>query len=154
MDDMVKKEVSATEMIREKLPVILKDKFKDGATFDLLWDELYKDKSLKKVMVNEDGEKRLGLLQGLSNRIKANKEDNIMMVKKEDGKNHFFYYDNTLDKLSKLTSIYVGSVHEIMGNSDVSVSNDDKNDIRLHEFFSAINQLENTFKEIIDSNVK
>ncbi|MGY3704950.1 hypothetical protein BW731_02145 [Vagococcus martis] len=76
---MVKKEVSTTEMIREKLPVILKDKFKDGATFDLLWDELYKDKSLKKVMINKNGEKRLGLLQGLSNRIKANKEENLML---------------------------------------------------------------------------
>lgn len=116
---MVKKEISATAMIRGKLPVVLKNKFEDGATFDILWDELYKDKSLKKVMVNEDGEKRLGLLQGLSNRIKANKEDNIMMVKKEDGKNYFFYYDSTLDKLSKLTSIYVGSVHEIVTNSDV-----------------------------------
>ncbi|OPF88781.1 hypothetical protein BW731_11680 [Vagococcus martis] len=79
---MVKKEISATELIREKLPVILKSKFEDGATFDVLWDELYKDKSLKKVMINENGEKRLGLLQGLSNRIKANKEDNLMIVKK------------------------------------------------------------------------
>ncbi|MGY3705034.1 hypothetical protein BW731_02240 [Vagococcus martis] len=110
---MVNKEVSATELIREKLPVILKSKFEDGATFDELWNELYKDKSLKKVMVNEEGVKRLGLLQGLSNRIKANKEDNIMMVKKADGKNYFYYYDNTFEKLEKLTKIYVDSVHEI-----------------------------------------
>ncbi|MGY3705020.1 hypothetical protein BW731_02135 [Vagococcus martis] len=43
----------------------------------------------------------------------------MKLVKKEDGKNYFYYYDNTFEKLEKLTKIYVDSVHEIAENSDV-----------------------------------
>lgn len=45
----------------------------DGATFEELWDELLKDKELWELMVNDKGEKRLGLLQGLTTRIKIGK---------------------------------------------------------------------------------
>lgn len=74
--------LSATEMMRQTIPTLLKEQFEDGATFDELWNELLKDKDLCKLMVNEDSKPRYGLLQGLTNRIKRNKEDNIMLIKK------------------------------------------------------------------------
>ncbi|HCM89007.1 MULTISPECIES: hypothetical protein [Vagococcus] len=110
--------ISDTQMMRCVLPVILKEKFPKGATFEELWDELFKDKKLAKVMINSKKEKRLGLLQGLSNRIKDGKEENLMIIKKEDGKNYFMYFDDSLEKQIKLTENYLSSVKNINFDKD------------------------------------
>jgi len=39
------KKVSDTQQLREELPSILKTTFKEGATFDELWEKLSKNKS-------------------------------------------------------------------------------------------------------------
>ena len=112
------KKVSDTQQLRETLPSILKTTFKEGATFDELWEELSKNKKLAKIMYTDDKRPRLGLLQGLSNRVKDGKEENLMMVKKEDGKNYFVYYDSSLDKQIKLTISYISSIKSIEFDKD------------------------------------
>lgn len=112
------KKVSDTQQLRETLPSILKTTFKEGATFDELWEELLKNKKLAKIMYTDDKRPRLGLLQGLSNRVKDGKEENLMMVKKEDGKNYFVYYDSSLDKQIKLTISYISSIKSIEFDKD------------------------------------
>ena len=116
------KQLSATQQIRLELPTILKTKYSKGATFDELWEELVKNKKLAKVMLNKDKEPRLGLLQGLSNRIKDGKEENIIIIKKYDGKNYFMYYDNTLDKQTKLTENYLYSIKNIIFDKETKFS--------------------------------
>ena len=69
-------------------------------------------------MYTDDKRPRLGLLQGLSNRVKDGKEENMMMVKKEDGKNYFVYYDSSLDKQIKLTISYISSIKSIEFDKD------------------------------------
>lgn len=113
--------VSDTQLMRQAIPLTLKSKFKDGATFEELWEELYKDKKLAKVMINKDKKPRLGLLQGLSNRIKDNKENNLMIIKKDDGKNYFIYYDNSLEKQIKLTENYLSSIKNIEFDKDTKL---------------------------------
>lgn len=113
--------VSDTQMMRQEIPIVLKEKFKDGATFEELWETLFKDKKLAKVMINSKKEKRLGLLQGLSNRIKDGKEDNLMIIKNEDGKNYFVYFDNSLEKQIKLTENYVSSIKNIEFDKDTKL---------------------------------
>lgn len=112
------KKVSDTQQLRETLPSILKTTFKEGATFDELWEELSKNKKLAKIMYTDDKRPRLGLLQGLSNRVKDGKEENLMMVKKEDGKNYFVYCDSSLDKQIKLTISYISSIKSIEFDKD------------------------------------
>lgn len=105
--------LSATAMMRQAIPTILKENYRDGATFDKLWNELLKDKELGKLMVNNNKKPRYGLLQGLTNRIKSNKEENITIIKKENGKNYYIYFDNSIEKLTKLTSTYLDSIQNI-----------------------------------------
>ena len=114
--------LSATAMMRQAIPPILKEKFKDGATFDELWNGLLKDKELGKLMVNKDGKARHGLLQGLTNRIKDNKEENIAIIKKADGKNYYIYYDNSVEKLTKLTDTYLDSIQNITINEETKLT--------------------------------
>lgn len=113
--------ISDTQQMRQAIPIILKEKFPKGATFEELWEELFKDKKMAKIMINKDKKPRLGLLQGLSNRIKDGKEDNLMVIKREDGKNYFIYYDNSLEKLTKLTENYVSSVKNITFDKDTKL---------------------------------
>lgn len=113
--------VSDTQQMRQEIPLILKKKFKDGATFEELWEELFKDKKMAKIMLNKDKKPRFGLLQGLSNRIKDGKEDNLMLVRKEDGKNYFLYFDNALEKQTKLTENYVSSIKNIEFDKDTKL---------------------------------
>lgn len=113
--------ISDTQVMRQAIPPILKEKFSNGATFEQLWEELFKDKKMAKIMINKDKKPRLGLLQGLSNRIKDGKENNLMLVKKEDGKNYFIYYDNSLEKLTKLTENYLSSIKTITFDKDTKL---------------------------------
>lgn len=111
--------------MRQVIPTILKEQFEDGATFDELWNELLKDKNLCKLMVSKDSKPRHGLLHGLTNRIKANKEDRIMLIKKEDGKNYYVYYNNSIDKLKTYTSVYINSIYAMKDNNEFDLDNED-----------------------------
>ena len=110
--------ISDTQLMRQAIPSILKGKFENGATFEELWNELYKDKKLAKIMLNSKKEKRLGLLQGLTNRIKADKEENIAIIRKEDGKNYYIYFDNSIEKLCKITENYLQTIKSIDTSKD------------------------------------
>lgn len=74
--------LSTTAMLRKKTTNILKEKYKDGVTFKVLWNALYQDKQLSKVMTNADNKPRYGLLQGPTNRIKDNKEKTLPLSKR------------------------------------------------------------------------
>ncbi|MGY3766631.1 hypothetical protein ACWOAH_08920 [Vagococcus vulneris] len=139
--------VSDTQMLRQAIPLILKEKFKEGATFEELWAELFKDKKLAKVMINTDKKPRLGLLQGLSNRIKDGKEENLMLVKKEDGKNYFMYFDNSLEKQVKLTQNYLSSFRNI--NFDKETKLDKNKEDLLKEQIELLKKLEEINKKLV-----
>ncbi|MGL5684770.1 MAG: hypothetical protein ACRCXQ_03130 [Vagococcus fluvialis] len=141
--------LSATAMMRNTIPNILKEQFKNGATFDELWNELLKDKDLGKLMVNQDGKARLGLLQGLTNRIKANKESNICIVKKSDGKNYYMYYDNSIEKLTKLTSTYLDSIQNITINEGIKLTKTKEKILKEH--IELTKQLMELNKELVST---
>lgn len=132
--------LSATAMMRQAIPTLLKEQFKDGATFEELWNELLKNKNLGKLMINSDKKSRYGLLQGLTNRIKENKEDNIMLIKKENGKNYYIYYNNSLDKLKKYTNIYTNSIYAMKENNEFDLDNEDAK--KLEAYFNTLKKLE------------
>lgn len=125
--------LSATAMMRQAIPTILKEKFKDGATFDELWNELLKDKELGKLMINCDKKPRYGLLQGLTNRIKDNKEENISLIKKSDGKNYYIYYDNTIQKITKLTENYLSSITTITLDEETKLTKEAEKLLKEHK---------------------
>lgn len=131
---MVKQEnkLSATAMMRQAIPTILKENYKDGATFEELWNELLKDKNLGKLMVNNDKKPRYGLLQGLTNRIKSNKEENICIIKKSDGKNYYIFYDNSIEKLSKLTNTYLESIQNITIDKETKLTKTKEKILKEH----------------------
>ncbi|MGX7013584.1 hypothetical protein [Vagococcus silagei] len=58
----------------------------------------------------------------LTNRIKANKEDNISIIKKDDGKNYYIYHNNSIEKLVKLTNNYLSSIKNININEDTTLT--------------------------------
>lgn len=132
--------LSATAMMRKEIPNILKEQYKDGATFDELWKTLLENKELQKIMINKNKKARYGLLQGLTNRIKANKEDNIMLIKKDDGKNYYIYYNNSLDKLKKYTHIYTNSIYAMKENNEFDLDNEDAK--KLEAYFNTLKKLE------------
>ncbi|MCI0130045.1 hypothetical protein [Vagococcus sp. CY53-2] len=139
------KKVSDTQQLREALPSILKTIFKEGATFDELWEELSKNKKLAKIMYTDDKKPRIGLLQGLSNRVKDGKEENMMMVKKEDGKNYFVYYDSSLDKQIKLTTHYISSIKSIEFDKDTKFTEEKE---------TLLKQQTNLIKKLEELNVQ
>lgn len=105
--------LSATAQIKEAMEVILKKKENEGGlTFNDLWDKLEDNKELKKLMYNKENKKRVGILQGLSNRVKDGKIDNIKIIKK--GNNSvFIYFSNKLEYLSRLTKTYLEEVQNL-----------------------------------------
>lgn len=106
-------EKSPTQSMRLELNSILKkEEFKNGINFNNLWDELEKNTELKEMMYNEEGKKRLGLLQGLTNRINLNKEKNIQIIKKGT-ESLFVYFSSDLDYLFKTTSFYLKTSSEL-----------------------------------------
>ncbi|HCM89241.1 MULTISPECIES: hypothetical protein [Vagococcus] len=141
------KKLSATAMMRQAIPPILKEKFKDGATFDELWNELLKDKELGKLMINCDKKPRYGLLQGLTNRIKDNKEENISLIKKSDGKNYYIYYDNTIQKITKLTENYLSSITTITLDEETKLTKETEKLLKEHQ--SLIKKLNNLNQNLI-----
>lgn len=142
--------ISDTQQMRQEIPLILKKKFKDGARFEELWEELFKDKEMAKIMINKDKKPRLGLLQGLNNRIKDGKENNLMIIKKDDGKNYFLYYDNSLEKQTKLTENYLSSIKNITFDKDSKLEKE-KEDL-LKEQNILIKKLEEVNKKISKLN--
>lgn len=139
---MAKEQVnmSATQQLREAIPKILQEKFSEGANFEQLWEELYKDKKLAKLMINSKKQKRLGLLQGLTNRIKDNKEENIAIIKKEDGKNYYIYYDNSIEKLAKVTENYLQTTKGVDTTKDSELTKE--KEILLKEHLELTKKLE------------
>lgn len=127
------KVLSATAMMRQEIPNILKDKYKDGATFEELWNALYEDKELAKVMLNNDKKPRYGLLQGLTNRIKVNKENNIAIIKKDDGKNYYIYFDNSIEQLVKVTDNYLSTLKDINTNEDTTLTETKEKFLKEHQ---------------------
>lgn len=140
--------LSATMMMRQAIPPILKDKYKDGALFEELWNELLTDKDLGKLMVNSDKKPRYGLLQGLTNRIKASKEENITIIKKSDGKNYYIYYDNSIEKLVKLTDNYLSAVKSIEFDKDTKLEKGQENLLMEHN--DLINKLEDVNIKLVN----
>lgn len=131
--------ISATQQLREAIPIILQEKFSDGATFEQLWNELFLDKKLVKVMINSKKKKRLGLLQGLTNRIKDNKEENITIIKKEDGKNYYVYFDNSIEKITILTENFIKSIQVIDFKTDSNLTKEKEDIVKKH--MSAVEKL-------------
>lgn len=84
---------SATAAVLEKLPSVLN---KEGQRFQEVWDKLIKDKELAKVLVNEQQKPRLGVLQGISTRIKAHQIPGFEIIKDTDG-SLWFKVDAGLD---------------------------------------------------------
>lgn len=144
------KKISDTQMLRQGIPLVLKEKYKDGATFEELWEALYKDKKLAKIMINSRKEKRLGLLQGLSNRIKDDKEDNLMLVKKDDGKNYFVYCNNSIEKLTKLTENFIKTAEMVDFKADSNLTKVKEELINKH--ISAVVNLSKINNELIGVN--
>lgn len=132
---------SATSLMRNAIPTVLKKQYKDGASFDELWNELLKNKDLSKVMINADNKPRYGILQGLTNRIKANKEENITIIKKNDGKNYYIYFNNSIEKLTKLTTNYLEMVNTI--SLDTLDNIDESKEKTLKEYKTLRNKLAN-----------
>lgn len=73
---------SATAMVLAKLPSVLT---KEGQSFQEVWDKLTEDKELAKVLTNEQQKPRLGVLQGISTRIKAHQIPGFAIIKDTDG---------------------------------------------------------------------
>lgn len=104
---------SATAIIRQLLPKILQEKeYKNGITAKKLWTRLEKEDNLKTQLYDKKGKKRLGIIAGLTTRVKNNKVANIKLVNK-DGQNVFIYYNNDLEYLISLTKNYIEQVQNL-----------------------------------------
>lgn len=142
--------LSATAMMRQEIPNILKDKYKDGATFEELWNALYEDKELAKVMLNNDKKPRYGLLQGLTNRIKANKENNIAIIKKDDGKNYYIYFDNSIEQLVKVTDNYLSTIEDINTNEDTTLTETKEKFLKEHQkLLKELTKINNNLAKVV-----
>lgn len=88
---------SATAEVLAKLPKLLQEPpLNNGASLEDIWQVLEKDSSLSKVLVNEKGEKRLGILLGISTRIKAGRLPGLAIVK-QNGQAKWYSSDSELD---------------------------------------------------------
>ncbi|WP_125566097.1 hypothetical protein [Companilactobacillus insicii] len=93
---------SATSILIERIPKILSRKTSEhGLTFDELWFQLERDKVASKYLRNDKNEKRLGLLQGISTRVKNGRISGITIIDTESGKKWFAVDDKLFVKMTE-----------------------------------------------------
>lgn len=83
-----------------------------GATFEEIWQALEQDSSLSKQLVNTKGEKRLGVLQGISTRIKSGKLPGLAIVK-QNGKAKWYSSDSELDLWIRQIELFVNQAEQL-----------------------------------------
>ncbi|MBO0421438.1 hypothetical protein [Enterococcus plantarum] len=71
--------MSTTAKVLEKMNLLLKEN-ESGLTSEELWVELMLDKELSKELVDKNGNRRNGVVVGLTTRIKTGKVDNIKVI--------------------------------------------------------------------------
>lgn len=103
--------MSDTQKLIDKLNEIILDS-SQGYNFKELWDKLESsDKALKAMMYNDKGGARVGLLQGILNRIKAHKLPNLY-YNNSDKCVYFSQSDTTM--LKQLTKRYRSEVENLI----------------------------------------
>ena len=103
--------MSDTAFMLKKANEIMR-KSKKGYTFNELWTLLEEsDSGLKKVMYNDEGRPRVGLLQGLINRIKAHKLPNLYYNASDK---RIYYSTSDLALIKKLTKQYNSEMNQLL----------------------------------------
>lgn len=129
--------MSDTALMLEKANEIMR-KSKKGYTFSELWALLEEsDGGLRKVMYNEENKPRVGLLQGLINRIKVHKLPNLYY----NGSDKRIYYSTSdLALVKKLTKQYNTEMNRLLKPIlRLKLNEDDYNN--LTEIKQIVNQL-------------
>ncbi|MBS0955638.1 hypothetical protein [Lactiplantibacillus plantarum] len=109
-------ENSATSNVIAALPLILRDK---PRTISDIWQYLIINDDLKQQLITKDGRRRIGILQGITTRIKAGKLSNFKLIKGNDGHTMIMYVGNDAYQRAKsahqlLEELHVLNVGELI----------------------------------------
>lgn len=130
--------MSTTAKVLEKMYILLKEN-ESGLTSDKLWEELMSDSTLSKELIDKNGNRRNGVVVGLTTRIKNGKVENIRVIKNNDNKLVYIACENSLDYVNKLTLKFIGDIKKLEMGDLKELSAEDKKIVK--EFEKSINNL-------------
>lgn len=130
--------MSTTAKVLEKMHILLKEN-ESGLTSDKLWGELMSDSTLSKELIDKNGNRRNGVVVGLTTRIKNGKVENIRVIKNNDNKLVYIACENNLGYVKKLTHKFIGDIKKLEFGDFKELSAEDKKIVK--EFEKSINNL-------------
>ncbi len=137
--------MSATTKVKMELKKLLNlEENSNGLTFKEVWEKL-EETELKNELYNKKGEKRLGLLTGLSTRIKEGKVEGIKIIKNSENKIIYVSNNTQVEFLCTLTSRYLQEVNKLEVNKE-KLSKKQKEKMKI--FKNNIIELETQNKEL------
>lgn len=119
-----------TSRVRKEIPKILKE-HPEGLTFNELFDEL---KTRIEDLVDDDGKDRVGVLQGIINKLKTIPVEN-MRVEKKGSTVYYFYVDGKLDELERVAKTFLDEVKNksLLEYSILDFSKEDREHLKRYE---------------------
>lgn len=124
--------MSTTAKVLEKMHILLKEN-ESGLTSDKLWEELMSDKELSKELIDKNGNRRNGVVVGLTTRIKNGKVENIKVIKNSSNKLVYIASKNNMNFVSKLTNKFIGDVQKLEFTDLEELSAADKKVLKDYE---------------------
>ena len=98
-----------TERVRLAIPEILKEVCKEGMTFNELFNELGRCADIGPRLYDSNGEPRVGILRGITNKLETIPIPNVIYVKK-DGSMKYVYTKNALSELKALSEEFISNI--------------------------------------------
>ncbi|MBO0467497.1 hypothetical protein JZO73_08095 [Enterococcus plantarum] len=132
--------MSTTAKVLEKMNMLLANN-ESGLTSEELWAELMSDKELSKELVDKNGNRRNGVVVGLTTRIKTGKVENIKVIKNNDNKLVYISCKNNIEFVNKLTNKFIEDIKKLEMGDLKELSAEDKKIVK--EFEKGIKNLNN-----------
>lgn len=137
--------MSTTTKVKEELIRLLNlEENSNGLTFTEVWEKL-EETELKNELYNKKGKKRLGLLTGLSTRIKEGKIEGVKIIKNSENRVIYVSNNNQVDYLFTLTSRYLKEAKSLETRS-LKLSKKQKE--QMEKFEENLQSLDQKNKEI------
>lgn len=101
---------SATANVIKALPLILKDKPRSQKD---IWQYLIINNELKKQLITTDGRPRVGILQGITTRVKDGRLPDFKLIKTSDGHTKIAFIGNTAFQRANYAHQLLEEVHAL-----------------------------------------
>lgn len=124
--------MSTTAKVLEKMYILLKEN-ESGLTSDKLWEELMSDSTLSKELIDKNGNRRNGVVVGLTTRIKNGKVENVKVIKNSSNQLVYIASKNNMNFVSKLTNKFIGDVQKLEFTDLEELSAADKKVLKDYE---------------------